>query len=467
MRGQTAARWRGIGHVAAEHLDAAGLDRAWRRRRGQQGRLADAVGADQADQLRPAGIVERRRRRGHGATVAVRDARDVRRREVDRRSPRRARGLQRGRPRDVPGRAGHRPRPAGRSRTSAACAAAASGSTRTLTRNISLSRSDRVSTVFGVNCASAATNVTLAGIGAAGQASSTMRASAPSLDAARLGGRQEDVHVDVAASSMVNTLPPAGSTSPTLASRYWMRPSRGATSVLSAMLTRTGRRRAVAPSSACSATRIRAAAAAWAAVAASSCDCRWSSGCLAGVALLDQELRARSSSWPASRIWLAWIWSRSARAACKRLLRLADRRLGVAERGLEVARVHAGHDLAGLHEVALVGQQLGDAARELGARRRSRPPRAGRSRSRCPPAGPAGRAATSTSRRPPRAPAAGPGVRGADAAPAGERRQGRARAGAPPPAPRPWRAEPAPGSAGLDVVSTSAMRAVRSGGTDP
>ena len=37
-------------------------------------------------------------------------------------------------------------------------------------------------------------------------------------------------------SIMVNTLPPAGSTSPTLAMRYWMRPSRGATSVLSAML---------------------------------------------------------------------------------------------------------------------------------------------------------------------------------------------------------------------------------------
>ena len=36
---------------------------------------------------------------------------------------------------------------------------------------------------------------------------------------------------------MVKTLPPAGSTSPILAMRYWMRPSRGATSVLSAMFT--------------------------------------------------------------------------------------------------------------------------------------------------------------------------------------------------------------------------------------
>ena len=35
----------------------------------------------------------------------------------------------------------------------------------------------------------------------------------------------------------MKTLPPAGSTSPMLAMRYWMRPSRGATSVLSAMLT--------------------------------------------------------------------------------------------------------------------------------------------------------------------------------------------------------------------------------------
>ena len=39
-------------------------------------------------------------------------------------------------------------------------------------------------------------------------------------------------------SIMVRTLPPAGSTSPTLATRYWMRPSRGATNELSAMLTR-------------------------------------------------------------------------------------------------------------------------------------------------------------------------------------------------------------------------------------
>jgi hypothetical protein len=38
-------------------------------------------------------------------------------------------------------------------------------------------------------------------------------------------------------SSIVKTRPPAGSTSPMLAIRYWMRPSRGAMSELSMMLT--------------------------------------------------------------------------------------------------------------------------------------------------------------------------------------------------------------------------------------
>ena len=105
-------------------------------------------------------------------------------------------------------------------------------------RNISLSRSFWVSTVFGVNCACVAMNDDLgrdrdvrigvehdAGVGA-------------EFDLAGLLGRQIDVHVDVrAVSSMAKTLPPAGSTSPILAMRYWMRPSRGATSVLSAIWT--------------------------------------------------------------------------------------------------------------------------------------------------------------------------------------------------------------------------------------
>src|SRR5271167_2154860 len=59
--------------------------------------------------------------------------------------------------------------------TSSARPRSRSGSIRTRMRNISLSRSSLVSTVFGVNCAWLARNTTLAGI----------------------HGRQIDVHIDV------------------------------------------------------------------------------------------------------------------------------------------------------------------------------------------------------------------------------------------------------------------------------
>ena len=67
----------------------------------------------------------------------------------------------------------------------------------TLTRNIRFSRSRAVSTCLGVNCASAATKVTLAGMTYSGAASRTMRASAAHRQPAGLIGRQEDLHVDV------------------------------------------------------------------------------------------------------------------------------------------------------------------------------------------------------------------------------------------------------------------------------
>ena len=46
--------------------------------------------------------------------------------------------------------------------------------------------------------------------------------------------------------------------------------------------------------------------------------------------------------------------------------RRLDLRLGLVQRGLEILRVHARDDLAGLDHVALVGEHLGDAPGEFG-----------------------------------------------------------------------------------------------------
>ena len=72
-----------------------------------------------------------------------------------------------------------------------------SASNCSLTRNISFSRSSWVSTVFGVNCASAATKLTEAGTTYCGTASRMMRASLPKLKSAGGRRRQEDRHVNV------------------------------------------------------------------------------------------------------------------------------------------------------------------------------------------------------------------------------------------------------------------------------
>ena len=45
-----------------------------------------------------------------------------------------------------------------------------------------------------------------------------------------------------------------------------------------------------------------------------------------------------------------------------RPLRVTDLRLRFLERGREVLRIHAGDDLAGLHQITLISQHLGDAA---------------------------------------------------------------------------------------------------------
>ena len=49
MRGQTASRWAAVGHVAAEDADLARLDLLRAGDQAHERRLADAVGADQAD----------------------------------------------------------------------------------------------------------------------------------------------------------------------------------------------------------------------------------------------------------------------------------------------------------------------------------------------------------------------------------------------------------------------------------
>ena len=76
------------------------------------------------------------------------------------------------------------------------CRAAARDRSRTLMRNISLSRSVLVSTILGVNCACAAMNETFAGIGDVriGVEHDARLGAEPDLAGVR--GRQIDVHVD-------------------------------------------------------------------------------------------------------------------------------------------------------------------------------------------------------------------------------------------------------------------------------
>ena len=106
---------------------------------------------------------------------------------------------------------------------------------RTLTRNISFSRSVRVSTSFGVNCARGATNDTAAGMTRPGAASSTMRPSEPTITRPACSvGRKIAMYTSVS-SSTVATLLPAASTSPGSATRYRTRPRIGDLSSLSAI----------------------------------------------------------------------------------------------------------------------------------------------------------------------------------------------------------------------------------------
>ena len=85
-----------------------------------------------------------------------------------------------------------------------------SASNWSLTRNISFSRSSWVSTVFGVNCASAATKLTEAGTTYWGTGSRMMRASPPMLKSAGGRRRQEDGHVNVLQVEDGQDLPASG-----------------------------------------------------------------------------------------------------------------------------------------------------------------------------------------------------------------------------------------------------------------
>ena len=73
MRGQIALRCARIGHVAAQHLDPAVLDALGAGDEAQQRRLADAVGADQADDAVCRNI-ERDAVEGNDAAISMADA---------------------------------------------------------------------------------------------------------------------------------------------------------------------------------------------------------------------------------------------------------------------------------------------------------------------------------------------------------------------------------------------------------
>ena len=95
----------------------------------------------------------------------------------------------------------------------------------------------------------------------------------------------------------------------------------------------------------------------------------------------ERSRRGRSPAAPAAPALLLHDIGIRLLEAALRLLHLG---LGLLERGFEIPRIHARDDLAGVDQVALVGQHFGDAARRIWCRCRSRRPRCGRCRTRCP-----------------------------------------------------------------------------------
>ena len=122
-------------------------------------------------------------------------------------------------------------------RTEAACARNRSGSIFTRTRNISLSRSSLVSTVLGVNCACVGDERDLRRDRAIGHGVEHDPCVGADLDFSGLVGGKVNVHVDIFDVEHGEDLAACGQHLADIGDTVWMRPSRGATSELSAMLT--------------------------------------------------------------------------------------------------------------------------------------------------------------------------------------------------------------------------------------
>ena len=163
---------------------------------------------------------------------------------------------------------------------------------------------------------------------------------------------------------MVKTLPPAGSTSPTLATRYWMRPSRGAikrvvgdvdAEELDLVL---GRSEGVLSLQDAGRGGMQ----------------RGGGAVELLPSLIEQFLRRIASLKEVAgtvelllrQLDLCLLLLLQRARFVDRALRLLLLRLGLFERRFEVLGIHAGHDLAGMHHVALVNQAFGQASGELG-----------------------------------------------------------------------------------------------------
>src|SRR5262249_14332312 len=167
---------RGIRHVSVEHRDLAGLDLAHPGDEAEQGRLADAVGPDHSHHAIGRNfegeVVERER-----LTVAVRYPLDPGDYAVSHCGSFTTSSL------------GHvslgswrtKPRPRTSVFTNRWYLSKTFGSPWSLTRNISFCRSSAVSTLFGVNWASVATKLIVAGMMYWGMGSAMTRASSPSV----------------------------------------------------------------------------------------------------------------------------------------------------------------------------------------------------------------------------------------------------------------------------------------------
>ena len=183
----------------------------------------------------------------------------------------------------------------------------------------------------------------------------------------------------------MKTLPPAGSTSPTLATRYSIGPSFGATRALSAMLTRRVRHRASAASSACSrladpfGRRVL----------------RGDSG-ISQLGLLVEQFdrgealrheRAGAVEFLLGELHLGLLLHEIGLGLVERPPRLAHQGCVLFQRRLEIPRVHHRDYLARLSPSRPHRQRASKCGRQTWCRCRSRRPRAGHFPKRCRAAG--------------------------------------------------------------------------------